>query len=440
MRVKISLVFLLTFGASLAHAQKVYTLMECVKLAQDQNLEVGNSEYDKLLYAEQVKEVKRSGLPQVGFGAEYNVYLERPTTVIPLAAFQPGAEGYSESAFGTDHQSRYTLQLEQVIFSPSLFVGIKAAETASQMGELQLRQTKENVTFQVASTYFNTQVVAEQLAMLKENSRTLDTLINSTKMMQESGLVHHTDVSRLIINKSKLDNQIATLSANYDYLVNSLKLLLNLDQEEPFEIVTDFNPTPAPLASNEQFDYHDRTEMLMLEKQIEVNQLEQKHIMTGYMPNISAVGTYGFTGYGQLDQDFYEHYDFSYVGLKMNWLLFDGMTKKAQSAQKQIEQKQLESNMELARRSIENERINALSNLRVHHQEVQNQKEAMELATQVYDDIQMQYGEGLVGVQEIIESENELTEAQTNYLNSWVHLQQAKLDLAKAEGALLNNY
>lgn len=440
MRIKLSLLLILVFGMSAAHAQKTYSLMECVKLAQEQNLEVGNSEYDKLIYAEQVKEVKRSALPQIGFGADYKIYNQLPTTVIPLAAFQPGTEGYSASSFGTDHQSTYSLQLEQVIFSPSLFVGIKAAETASQMGELQLRQTKENVTFQVASTYFNAQVVAEQLEMLKENSRTLDTLINSTKLMQESGLVHHTDVSRLVINKSTLDNQIATLSANYDYLINSLKLFLNLDQEEPFLIVTDFNPNPAPLSSNEQFDYTDRTEMLMLEKQIEVNQLEQKHIMTGYMPNISAVGTYGYMGFGQMDEDFYEHYDFSYVGLKMNWMLFDGMTKKAQKAQKQLAQKQLESSMELTRRSIQNERINALSNLRVHHQEVQNQKESMELATQVYDDIQMQYSEGLVGVQEIIESENELTEAQTNYLNSWVRLQQAKLDLAKAEGALLNDY
>ncbi|UXP33447.1 TolC family protein [Reichenbachiella agarivorans] len=440
MRSKLVILTLVMALAIPTQAQKVYSLMECVKRAQEENLEVSNSQYDQLLYDQQVKEVKRSALPQVGFGAEYKIYTQLPTTVIPLSAFQPGEEGYSEAAFGTDHQSNYSLHLEQVIFNPTLFVGIKAANTAAQMGELQYKQTKENITYQVASNYFNAQVIAEQISMLKENSRTLDTLINSTRLMQESGLVNHTDVSRLKINQSKLDNQIATLSANYDYVLNSLRLLLNLSADAEFAVVTDFNPTPTPLESNEAFDYQDRTELQLLDKQKEVLHLQEKQIQAGYLPNISAVGTYGFMGFGQPDQDFYEHYDFSYVGLKASWLLFDGFTKTAQTAQKRIEQKQLESSMELTRRSIENERINALSKLRVHHQEVINQKQSMELASQVYNDIKLQYSEGVVGVQEIIESENELTESQTNYLNSWVHLQQAKLDLAKAEGALLNDY
>ncbi|RJE71643.1 TolC family protein [Reichenbachiella sp. MSK19-1] len=432
--------FIMLLTPLLSHAQKVYTLDECVSLALEQNLEIGNSRYDQLLYDEQVKEVKRAALPKLGFGAEYDLYTQLPTTVIPSSAFSPGAEGYAAASFGTPHQSTYALQLEQVIFNPSLNVGIKAAQTINEMGEIQYVQTKENITFRVASTYYNAQVVAKQIEMLEDNSQSLDTLIASTRMMMQSGLVNTTDVDRLVINKSSLDNHTATLQADYIYLINSLKLLLNMDTDEGLTIEHQLSPDLSALSFQDAFQYENRSEVQLLNKQKEVLDLQEKQINSGYLPHLSAVASYGVMGYGDQSENYYEHYDFSYVGLKLNWMLFDGMVKSSQKTQKKIEMKQLNAQLEMTQRSIENERINALSKLKVHQREVANQKQSMELATNIYQNIQMQYSEGVVGVQEIIESENELTEAQTNYLNSWVRLQQAKLDLAKAEGHLLTHY
>lgn len=259
-------------------------------------------------------------------------------------------------------------------------------------------------------------------------------------MLEENGLVNQTDVDRLIINKASLDNNIAIIRADYDLLINSLKLLLNLDQDTPLQIVSDLNPEIEPSQSAQQFAIQNRVDIKLLGKQMELLQLQEAQIKKGYQPTISAVASYGLLGFGENEVNFYEHYDFNYIGLQMRWNLFDGMAKRTQAKQKRIQMMQLQSNVELTQRSIENERTNALAKLRTHLSEVETQQRSVELASNIYANIQMQYREGLVGVQEVIQTKDDLIEAETNYLNSWIQLQQAKLDLEKAEGNLLTNY
>lgn len=439
MRIKLFLFFII-WAPFAGFAQEIFTVDDCIRVALENNLTVNNSQYDQRLYEEQIKEAKSGALPNIGFNGQYNIHLKLPTTVIPNSAFSPGAEGYSAAAFGTNHQATYALQLTQAIYDPNLGVAIRAAGKVNEMGVLQYEQTKESIAYQVASYYYNAQALGEQISMLEGNSYSLDTLITNTRMLEENGLVNKTDVDRLIINKASLDNNIATIRADYELLINSLKLLLNMDQDVPLQIVSDLNPQMEVFIQNQEFDIQGRVDLQLLNKQMELLNLQERQINKGYYPTLSAVASYGVLGFGEKEVDFYEHYDFSYVGLQMNWNLFDGMAKRTQAKQKKIQMKQMQSTMELTQRSIENERTNALAKLRTHRVEVETQQRAVELATNIYSNIQMQYREGLVGVQEVIQTKDDLIQAETDYLNSWIQLQQAKLDLDKAEGTLLTNY
>ncbi|MEP0366725.1 MAG: TolC family protein [Cyclobacteriaceae bacterium] len=434
------LIFQLIWIPFLGYSQDTLSVDECIRLALENNLTVSNSAYDQQLYKEQIKEAKSGALPRLDASGQYNIYMELPTTVIPNSAFTPGTEGYSAASFGTQHQSTYSLQLSQAIYNPNLGAAIRAADKVNEMGELQYEQTKETVAYQVASTYYNAQALGEQIKMLEGNSHSLDTLITNTRMLEENGLVNRTDIDRLIINKASLDNNIATIKADYDLLINSLKLLLNLDQDTPLRISGDLHPETQTYAQHHDFAIQNRVDYKLLNKQMELLHLQETQVKKGYQPTLSAVATYGLMGFGENEDDFYEHYDFSYVGLQLSWNLFDGMAKRTQVKQKQIQMQQLKSNVELTQRSIENERTNALAKLRTHQTEVENQGRSVDLAIEIYNNIQMQYREGLVGVQEVIQTKDDLIQAETNYLNSWIQLQQAKLDLEKAEGDLLTKY
>ncbi len=437
MKVKTFIFYLLALPSA-GYSQKIYTVDDCIEIALENNLSISNSRYDQLIYQEQIKEAKRSALPTIGLGAEYDVYMKLPTTVFPNSAFDPAGEGFNAAAFGTGQQSTYSLQLNQVIYNPSLGVAIKAAGRLNELGNIQYEQTQEDIVYQVASNYYNAQVLSKQIAMLQANSTSLDTLITSTRYMEENGLVNITDVNRLVVNKASIDNSIATIQADYDLLINSLKLLLNLDQSANLTIVKELSPESVIPSYSSDLSVQNRTDIKFLHKQMEILDLQEKQITSGYQPSLSAVATYGVMGFGENDANYYEHYDFSYIGLQMNWTLFDGLVKRTQRKQKRLEMSQLQSSLSMTRRNIENEHTNALSKYRTHLTELENQKYALELAEDLYANTNFQYSEGLVGVQEVIQVKDDLTEAQTNYLNAWVNLQQAKLDLAKADGQLLS--
>ena len=441
MKTKIPIIcFILTLLGGVLHAQEkeIYTLEEAIKTALDNNLSVQRSSYDTQLFEEKVTEVRRSALPQVSLSASHNYYFELPTQVAPAGVFGGSETGasYLPLQLGVPNQTNLNLQLQQVIFNPELYVGIQAAKTGREISEIQLKKTKEDLVYDLSVMYYNSQAVFTQISLLKENLTSLHELIRVTQLLEEAGLAKETDIGRIKLNQSNLENNIVNQQIVYDQQLNTLKLLLNLPAEASFQI-----DTLIDVESNEFYAVTEegvRTELQLLDKQEKVNQLEQKQIRSRYLPTLYAVGSYGQAGFGDFSADYYEFFPSSYVGVQLSMPLFDGFIKRSQSVQKDIEHKQLQADIELTRRSIKNELTNATAKFNVQKNEVQVQKEALALAQNVYDNINLQFREGTVGVQEVIESENELRRTQTDYLNAWIRLRLAELDLAKAKGVLLD--
>lgn len=421
------------------------SLEDCLDKALEQNLTIQISRYEQDILNEQIREVKTSFLPRINLNADHKYYFDLPTQVAPASLLgAPGAlpdagtgEQYIPLAFGVPHQTNLTLQLQQVIYNPQLPVGIKAVTTGKEAANLQLMQTREDVAYQVSTLYFQAQTLAQQISLLNNNINSLDRLIVITQLMQENDLMKRTDVERLKLNQASLINQRANLQDNYEQLINHLKLMTNTPEEEPMTIDTAITVNERPMLV--ALDSAQRTDLELAKKKLEIQQLEERRIQAGYLPSLSAVAMYGQTGYGKLDEDYYEFFPISYVGLQMNLPLFDGLSKHSQRAQKVIEQKQTKTQIDFLEQNIRYEITNALSSLDTQQKSVRIQKQALQLAESVYDDVVQQFKEGLVGVSEVIDSENELRRTQTEYLSSWISLQQAKLSFQKATGSLLKH-
>ncbi|MEM9931518.1 MAG: TolC family protein, partial [Bacteroidota bacterium] len=173
--------------------------------------------------------------------------------------------------------------------------------------------------------------------------------------------------------------------------------------------------------------------------QLEVQKLEERQIVSGYLPSLYATGVYGQTGFGEFDQDYYEMFPISYVGVQMNLPIFDGLQKRSKRIQNRIQQSQTETQIEFLEQQVETEIANAYASLSTQQQAVQVQQQALALAEKVFQNIQLQYREGVAGVSDVINSENELRQAQTDYFTAWAQLRLAELDMRQATGNLLAN-
>ncbi|WPP52596.1 TolC family protein [Catalinimonas niigatensis] len=429
---------ILTFLSLPLWAQSPYVLNELLDKALKENLNIKIRYQGQDLFDEQVKEVKNNFLPTIDLNGTHQYYFDIPTQVAPASAFGGGeGGGYLPLSFGLPHQTNLSLQLQQVLYNPQLPVGIKAAQTGRDIAELQLHQTKEEVVYQVSSTYYNAQSVAERMKLLEQNIQSLERLIKITDLLRQNDLAKSTDVERLQLNQASLSNQIANLKVTYQQLLNHLRLLTNTPMTSPFAIDTHIDMEQEKNIPFIIADSVQRTDVALAQKQFEVQQLEEKQIQAGYLPSLYAVGVYGQSGFGELDEDYYEFFPMSYVGLQLSVPIFDGLSKKSQRSQKRIQQSQTQNQISLLEQQVQSEISNALASMQTQRRAVEIQQRALKLAEKVYQNMQLQYKEGISGVSDLIDSENELRQVQSDYLNAWVQLKLAELEIRHATGNLI---
>ncbi|MNL74362.1 Outer membrane efflux protein [compost metagenome] len=83
------------------------------------------------------------------------------------------------------------------------------------------------------------------------------------------------------------------------------------------------------------------------------------------------------------------------------------------------------------------EENNARNKFGVEQKNIHAKKEQVALAERVYKQIQLQFKEGTVSLTDVIQAENSLLDAQSNYLTSLVQILKAELEWKKATGQLV---
>ena len=126
----------------------------------------------------------------------------------------------------------------------------------------------------------------------------------------------------------------------------------------------------------------------------------------------------------------------SVIGVKISVPLFDGFKKNALIQQSRYELQKTQNNIEQLKQNIdydvEQSRIKMTSALLT----MDNQKQNITLAENVYNTTKKKYEQGLGSNQEIYNAQTELKVAQTNYYSALYDAISAKIDWLKAAGKL----
>ncbi|GAB4109318.1 MAG: TolC family protein [Thermoflexibacter sp.] len=425
----------LPFG--FAQAQTPLSLQQCIDKALQENLSIKSARYDIDLTNDKIQEVKAGLFPQVNLNAncQYNTQIAKQ--LVPAAAFGGKQGEFLTLQFGVPMTTTIGVSANQALFNAQIFIGLKAAKTASAISKLQLLKNQEDVVYNVSATYYNAQSLAQQIDLLKQNLASVLKLIDTSNLLYQNQLGKKIDVERLEVNRANLETQIENLGNTYSQLISLLKFLTNTPQDTPLEIQKDIQ-TDLNALLQEAGNIEQRTEFKLLEVQKVLNSFEQKQISSGYFPIISLVGQYaqqGFAKPGELD---YRSFPVSFVGVQLQMNLFDGFNKMYKMRQKKMELQKLENQALTFKENTSREMINARNTLRVNLKSLTFQQTNMTLAQKVYEQTQLQFKEGIVGITDVLNAENALKEAQTNYLTALVKVRVAELDLKKANGTLIN--
>lgn len=421
---------------SQAQTPQTFTLQELTERALTHNFDVKSQEYNRQGTEAQIDQVKAGALPQVNLSGDYKYYIKIPAQVIPLSAFG-GPEGqYSTAGFGLPWNLATNLQVTQALFSPSLKIGLKAAKLGREATELQIRRTKEDVSYNVAASYYNAQTVAQQIRFVEDNLKSMESTIRITTLRHENQMGQKIDVDRLKLNYSVTENQLATLRENYNQQLNLLKFLAGIPQAETIAIVQDIET--VVLDARAATEAIDRSDLYLLNLQEQQYDLEGRNIKAGALPTVSlyGLGNYGVYAMGG-EYSVVKGIPAAWAGLQLNWNLFDGFGRRAKLAQNKVQRLQLEQQRQALNESIRMDVVNSENKIDLQLRNLHSTKEQIELAKKIYGQAQLSYKEGLSDITTLIQTENALREAQVNYLSSIIGLRNAELDMKKATGNLL---
>lgn len=458
------LILLLIISTALprAFAQESQSLSldDCIKYALENNEQLGIAKLENEIAKTQIDETLARGLPQVngsvGVTKNFNVQVNPfPDFISPaiyqvlveenLVADEQRAFGNVNAGFGTKFAGQAGISARQLLFDGSFFVGLQAAKTVSLLSKRQEKQAEVDVVESISKTFYMVLIAKENLDFIGRNFSTIDTLLNETSAMYESGFAEKIDVSRLKIQHNNLKT---SLKNNADLLITSLNLLkfqMGMPIETSLKLVGDISQASlAPIEVGNEAVFQKRPEYAVLQTNKDLIDLNIKNYKYQYIPNLYASGNLGWSSgtstFGDMtnfnDQTWFKY---SNLGVNLSIPIFDGLSKRSLIQRNKIQKMQVEKSMIQLENNIGREVIEAEIKVNNSVRNVEAQSENVELAEEVYTVTKIKYQEGVGSNLEVVEANTSLKEAQTNYLNALFEAITSQIELKKALGILYNN-
>jgi outer membrane protein TolC len=458
-------IFILLLTGIAVNAQQKYevSVKDAVDIAFKNVNDMKNVRLDYKIAAARNKEITAAALPQVNGSLQGNHYLTLPLIQFPdateLSVYDVlKKEGVKDGSgnpitangeFSVRNFSFFSpwninmgASLQQLLFEPQVFVGLKARKALLESGDLQVKVAEDNVRFAVYKSYYAVLIGEKQLMFVEESLKRLEKLSHDMEVMYKNGFVEKLDIDKTTVsfnNTKAIDNQLKNGVA-IGYAV--LKMTMGLSQSDTLmlkDVLTTAQIKEGLLETG--FSYEDRNEIKLLNNAKKLQGYDIKRYQLSYYPTLAAF--YNFQETGQrsaaaqsANKKPWFWYNTNQVGLSVNFPIFDGFSKKFKIQQSKYTLQKVENTLDQAKKGIDleitvakNTLTNAILNLDV-------QEENMKLAEKVYNTEKKKYEAGLGSSFAILQSDTDLQQAQSNYFKSLYDAIIARVSYLKALGKL----
>jgi len=412
------------------------TLEQCLDFAINNsyaahraNLNVSEADY-------QVNEARSGVLPQINASGSFDHSLVLPTTMLPGELI--GESGTQIPVqMGSKNELDFGISVEQVIFSPTLFTGIKIARNNQELQRLRAAMTKEEVIFNVSNAFYDILNSMQELENTNYMISMQDSLYLLMEKRVEENVTREVDLNRVKVNRTNLQargkNRRNIISQQKRYL----QILIGIPIEDAFEVddsevrsmdISEFQNYPLP---------QNKVELDVLNKQRERLELEIRSHKMEYLPTLSAIATAGYQFQAdKLNLTKEPWYNSAIVGVRLTIPIFDGFGKRSRIKQKQVQLQGLDWDIQETRQTLSANYLNAKNQLEIIYELIQVQSENLKLAEKVYSQTMALYTEGMATITDLLETETSLHEVKIAYTTELIRYKKTEIDLLKASGTL----
>lgn len=435
------LILCLLFVTNMAFAQEpiALDLSDAVSYALEHKANAEKARLDIASADAQIAEVRANALPNISAsaGTTHNPLLQE--NILPGEIF--GAPGEDIAvAFGRKWNSTANVQLSQTLFNQAVFVGLKAAKSTKEFYQLNAKLTNEEVIEKVATAYYQVYQSQQTLQNLQSNLELTAQTLEIVEGLYQNGLAKKIDYDRARVALNNLTSRRQQAINAVELRENALKFMIGMSIAQEIILPEQtFQPAVLPAVD---FEIDDRTELDLVDKQIELLKWQKKATLAEYYPSASLSANYGWLGQGNVvplwngeDKGVFWS-DLGSIGLNISIPIFNGGATKARARQNQIEIEKAQEDLKETKLSLQLAYENALAQLENSLLTTEVQAGNVDLAQEVLSNIQNNYELGLASLNDMLDAERELAEAKNNLTNARLEYKLAEVALLKSQGKL----
>ena len=425
------LLFLFAFSKNATAQNKFSTVDELLSFVKTKSITLQQGDI-KMTQAKKAKLAAIIGVldPTNVNSFTINNNLRQQVLVVPSEAFGGTPGGFNELTIGTKYVNTLNVNIDVKLINLAGWQNLKLANINIQKNEVDNKLNEKILYENIASAYYNSINIQEQIKQNEQNLKSATTLLKTSENKYALGLVKQQDVNDTkasFLTTEENNKQLIFLEKQN---ILSLKILCDIPENETIEI-KNYTQTKT---------IQEKPSIIFNDLNFKSNELKEKYALSNYkqykashLPSASLV----FANNVQQNTSTFQLFDTSvkwinsyYVGLKLSFGL---PTAKSISqvynakydyllAQKNSEQSKIKSEIEFKQLSVDFDKAISQANAN---------DEIYKLRKDTYDKNQKLYSEGLIGIDQTINSYNAMVNANYSAIASQINTQlaQSRIDI-----------
>lgn len=322
--------------------------------------------------------------------------------------------------------------LSQTVIDLTARNNYRAAKEIVRANELTVADARDLVVLAVGSTYLQVIAAKSKIDAARAQLTTAETLYKQTSDQRAAGVVAQTDLNRSQIQLLTQQQRLLSLENDYAKLKITLARLTGLSPTDQYEIsdAIPFADAP-PLTFDEALRqaFEQRSDLKAAQAQVEAAEQARAAARAERLPSFGVRADYGVIGINPSQA----HGTFSVSGT-VRVPIFQGGRIKGQTEVAEAALAQRRAELEDIKGRIESDVRNAFFDLQAATRQVEVARTNIQVATQNLDLTRQRFDAGVSDNLEVVQSQESLATAHTDYINSVFAHNLAKLSLARAIG------
>ena len=426
----------------LAVAQTAFTADEAIDYALKHNPSIKSSALGISDAQLQIKEIKAAGLPQISGQFQYTYNAIVPSQLLKAKNFDPEAvEGeLVKFQFGIPWGGQMSIGFNQLIYDASWVVGLKAAKTYMEFANQNQEQSIISLAVVVKKAYYSVLVAEERAKVLDLNASRLDSLYREISILNAQGFAEKLDLDRLKVQQYNLETERQKVKNLIELTYQLLKFQMGYDLNQELTLkdkLDDVSIEEFKLLIAQTLKPENRIEFKILQTQRKLLEFSVDRYKKAAYPTLFFSGNIGLGHSNVRFNPFERWFPSSAISIGANIPIYSSGLQRIKIDRERLNLKKLEYGEEMMLQGFQLENDQAIIGIKNGLQALETQKRNLDLANEIVRVTKIKYSSGIGSNLELVNSESELKQAQTNYFAALYDVIISKIDFDKAQGKLL---